>query len=304
MRPDFTIVSDGSCDLPEQVISENEIHVVHFLVSFDGNEYKREGTEIKLQDFYQKMMDNPKTYPKTAAPSPEDFYQEFRNSAKNGQDIICICISTKLSSSYQSAMIAKQMLEEEFPSVRVAVIDSLCDTLMQSVYVLEACRMRDDGCSFEETLNTMKELRKTARIFFTVGDFNYIQHGGRVGKMTSIAGTLLNVKPLITLQDGEIHSSGIRRGRRKSLEGIADLLISYLQENHCSPDDCGIIIGYSYDREEACQLQEITQKKLSETFGNAAAAKLPIARIGATIGVHAGPTSIGYGVVRRSDKLH
>ena len=303
MNPQFSIVSDGSCDLPEQVVKEKDISIVHFLVSFDGNEYKKEGVEIKLKDFYQQMVDDPKTYPKTAAPSPEDFYHAFQSRAEKGQDIICICISTKLSSSVQSAQIAKQMLEEEYPDVRVAVVDSLCATLMQSVYVLEVCRMRDEGCSFEDTLKIMEELRKTARIFFTVGSFDYIQHGGRIGRMTSIAGTLLNVKPLITLQDGEIHSSGIKRGRRKSLEGIVELLVTYLRGEDCTPDDCNIIIGYGYDREEACQLQELTRKRLTEVFGAGTSADIPICQIGATIGVHAGPTSIGYGVVRRSDRL-
>ena len=303
MKPKFSIVSDGSCDLPEQVARGKDISIVHFLVSFTGEEYLKEGVEVPLEDFYQRMVDDPKSFPKTAAPSPQDFYQAFQQRAEQGQDIICICISTKLSSSVQSAQIARQMLRENYPDIQVAVVDSLCATLMQSVYVLEVCRMRDEGRSMEETLKVMEQLQKSARIFFTVGDLSYIQHGGRIGKMTSIAGTLLNVKPLITLQDGEIHSSGIRRGRRKSLEGIVELLIAYLRKNDCTPEDCNIMIGYGYDREEALQLQTLTQTRLTEQFGLSAAAHLPLCRIGATIGVHAGPTSIGYGVVCRSDRL-
>ena len=163
--------------------------------------------------------------------------------------------------------------------------------------------MRDKGCSFEETLKIAEELQRTARILFTVGSLDYIQHGGRIGKMTSIAGTLLNVKPLITLQDGEIHSSGVKRGRKKSLEGIIELLISYLRKNDCTPDDCNIIIGYGYDYEEACRLQALTLTRLTEIFGSNASNNIEICQIGATIGVHAGPSSIGYGVVRRSDRL-
>lgn len=300
MASKFCIVSDGSCDLPEQTVRENDVAIVHFLVSFDGQEYKKEGVEIPLRDFYQRMVDAPKTYPKTAAPSPKDFYDVFQSAARKGQDIICICISSKLSSSVQSAQIAKQMLQEEYPDIRIAVVDSLCATLMQSVYVLEVCRMRDAGYSFDDTLKIMEDLKKTARIFFTVGSFDYIQHGGRIGKMTSIAGTLLNIKPLITLQDGEIHSSGVKRGRKKSLDGIVELLISYLRKSDCTSADCGIIIGYGYDYEEACQLQKLTQKRLTEVFGDDAQTEIPVCQIGATIGVHAGPTSIGYGVVQRA----
>ena len=301
MSPKFCVVSDGSCDLPEQITKEKDISIIHFLVSFDGKTYKKEGVEIELKDFYQQMVDDPKTYPKTAAPSPEDFYHVFESKVKEGLDIVCVCISTKLSSSVQSAEIARQMILEEYPNARIAVLDSLATTLMQGAYVLEVCRLRDEGCTLDHTLEVMEQLRKTARILFTVGNLDYLQHGGRIGKVTSIAGTLLNVKPLITLQDGEIHSSGIRRGRRKSLTGIIELLISYLEENGYTPDDCNILIGYCYDYDEACRLQAMTSEALKERFGTTVS--LPICQIGATIGVHAGPYSIGYGVIQRSDRL-
>lgn len=301
MKTDFCIVSDGSCDLPESIVQEHHIGIVHFLVSFDGTTYKKEGVELSLEEFYQQMVDNPKVYPMTSAPSPEAFYQVFLEKAKEHSNIICVCISTKLSSSVQSAQIARQMLEESHPDIRVAVVDSLCATLMQSAFVLELCRMRDEGHSFEETLAAAEPLKRTGRILFTVGDLDYLQHGGRIGRVTSIAGNLLNVKPLITLQDGEIHSSGIRRGRRKSLEGIVELLVSYLKKSGCTPDDCTILIGCSYDRQEGVLLQELTRKRLQEVFQKETL--LPVFSIGATIGVHAGPYSIGYGVIRRSDRL-
>ncbi len=88
------------------------------------------------------------------------------------------------------------MTEEAYPNARIILLDSLCATLMQSALVLEACRLRDAGLSVEEAARILTDLRKTARIFFTVGSFDYIQHGGRVGKMTGLAGALLNVKPL------------------------------------------------------------------------------------------------------------
>ncbi len=301
MNPKFCVVSDGSCDLPEQMIREYDVDIVHFLVSFDGKNYKREAVDIDLKDFYQHMIDDPDTIPKTAAPSPEDFYTVFERRAKEGLDILCVCISTKLSSSTQSALIAKEMLAEHYPDIRVVVLDSLCATLMQAVYVLEVCRMRDVGCSLDQTVKTMAELGKTARILFTVGDLHYLQKGGRIGKVTSIAGTLLNVKPLITLQDGEIHSSGIKRGRGKSLSGIIELLIDYLKEYGCTLEDCNIIIGYCHDYEEACRFQRMTQERLEAVFG--VQISVPICPIGATIGVHAGPYSIGYGVIKRSDRV-
>lgn len=301
MKPAFSIVSDGSCDLPERILKKKDVDVVHFLVSFDGKDYRKEGVEIRLDEFYQRMVDEPKIYPLTAAPSPDAFYQAFEKRAKQGQDIICVCISTKLSSSVQSAGIARDMLMEKYPDIRVEILDSLSCTLMQGAYVLEVCRLRDEGRSMDETLNVMHRLISTGRILFTVGDLNYLQHGGRIGKVTSIAGTLLNVKPLITLENGEIHSSGIKRGRRGSLNGVISLLTDYLKEQKCTPDDCTILTGYCYDAEEAKSFQELTMKKLREIYGFVK--EIPLCRIGATIGVHAGPYSIGYGIIRRSDRI-
>lgn len=250
-RKNFCIISDGSCDLPNSITKEKEVDVVHFPVSFDGKEYKKEGVEIALDEFYQRMVDEPKTYPMTAAPSPQDFYECFEKHAKKGTDILCICISTKLSSSLQSAGIAKEMLAETYPHIRVELLDSLSCTLMQGAYVLEVCRLRDAGRTLDETISVMKQL--------------------------------------------------ISSGRKSSLVGVIDLLISYLQENSCTPDDCTILIGYCHDKKEAETFQKMTSERLGKIFGTTAS--LPLCQIGATIGVHAGPYSIRYGIIRRSDRL-
>ena len=150
MKHRFSIISDGSCDLPEDITAEYNISIVHFLVSFDDETYKKESIEMSLDDFYKQMLTNPDTFPKTAAPSPEDFLREFTRYAAAGQDILCICISTKLSSAMQSAKIAKDMLHDEYPDVKVYVMDSLCATLMQSAFVLEACSLRDKGRPYRQ----------------------------------------------------------------------------------------------------------------------------------------------------------
>lgn len=299
MSVDFCIVSDGSCDIPSEIAGKHGVDIVHFLVSFDGADYKREGVELSLDELYQRMVEDSGTFPKTAAPSPEDFYRIFEKHAKNGEKMLCICISSKLSSSVQSAQIAVQMIKEKFPNAEIAVMDSLCCTLMQAAYVLEACRMRDGGVTLEEAVLRLEKLRSTGRILFTVGSLDYLQHGGRIGKVTQIAGSFLNLKPLITFENGEIHSSGIKRGRRASLKGIVELLADYLKEQSCRPEDCRILIGYGHDEKEADVLRDMTAERLKELYGTAPS--VSVFRIGATIAVHAGPYSIGYGIIRKSD---
>ena len=298
-EPKFSVISDGACDLPETIIQQKDIGLVHFYVTFDQKEYRKEGVEVNLDVFYQRMVDEPKVYPGTAAPSPEDFYQVFAERAKRGLDIVCVCISSKLSSSVQSAGIARDMLLENYPDIRVYILDSLSCSLGEGAFLLEVCRLRDMGLAAKQAADAMEKLRPTGRILFSVDNLNHIQHGGRIGKMTRIAGALLDVKPLITLQDGEIHPSGIKRGRRRSLDGLIDLLLFYLRDYDCGPDGCTILIGYGYDRAEAERFGQLVTRRLSEAFGSAP--DFPICRIGATVGVHAGPSSIGFGVIRRAD---
>lgn len=299
MSVQFCIVSDGSCDIPAKTAGKYGIDVVHFLVSFDGVHYQTEGVELSLADFYQQMVDEPNVFPKTAAPSPEDFFHVFEKHADRGEKILCVCISSKLSSALQSAQIGAQMIKEKRPEADVAVIDSFCCTLMQAAFVLEACRMRDAGLTLDKAVAELGKIRSTGRILFTVGSLDYLQHGGRIGKVTQVAGNFLKLRPLITLENGEIHSSGIRRGRKASLQGIVDLLVNYLEQQGCRPDECQILLGYGYDGKEAAELQDMTVRCLREHFGGEVS--LPVFRIGATIGVHAGPYSIGYGVIRKYD---
>ena len=136
---------------------------------------------------------------------------------------------------------------------------------------------------------------------FLVGNLEYLEHGGRIGKVASIAGKLLNVKPLITLKDGEIYSPGLKRGRKKSMAGTIDLLLDYMEENGYTPENCSLVIGYCYGYEEAESFQKMLMQSLEEKFGTTET--VPIHRIGATIGVHTGPYAIGIGIIRRSDMV-
>ena len=136
---------------------------------------------------------------------------------------------------------------------------------------------------------------------FLVGNLEYLEHGGRIGKVASIAGKLLNVKPLITLKDGEIYSPGLKRGRKKSMAGTIDLLLDYMEENGYTPENCSLDIGYCYGYEEAESFQKMLMQSLEEKFGTTET--VPIHRIGATIGVHTGPYAIGIGIIRRSDMV-
>ncbi len=298
MPEKIQIITDGSCDLPKELTKEKDIKVVPFYVSFDGETYLKEMEELDIREFYQKMVDHPNVFPKTSMPSVDDYYQVFEPLAKEGVPMICICITTKFSGSMQSATTARDMILEQYPDARIEVIDATVNTVLQGLYVLEACRLRDLGWEYDRLVKRILEIRESGRIFFTIGSIDYLKHGGRIGKLAGIAGSALKIKPLITLKAGEIFNSGISRNREKSMLKVIDMLKEYLDEVHAKPGEYSFAVGFGYDYEEACRFKEKLRDLVKERLG---IDEITIYQIGATIGVHTGPYPIGVGIIHRAD---
>ena len=170
MSTKYQLISDGSCDLPQDLIEQYGIRVVPFYVSYDKEHYMKEIEELPIREFYEKLMSTPGLFPKTSLPSIEDYIEAFTPYVKAGTPIICICISTKFSGSYNSANNAKEILLEDYPDAKITVIDSRINTVLQGLYVLEAVRMQKNGLSYEETVETLEKLKGTGRIFFTLNN--------------------------------------------------------------------------------------------------------------------------------------
>lgn len=294
----FQIISDSSCDLPVETIKEKNIDVVPFYISFEEGVYFKENEEIGVHEFYQKMIDNPEIFPKTSLPSIEDYIEAFTPYVKEGQDIICICITTKFSGSYNSAMNAKEVLLEDYPKANIAIVDATVNTVLQGILVLEVCKMRDAGLSFDETLANIERIKETGRIIFTVGNMDYLIHGGRVGKVMKVAVNALKIRPMIILKEGEIFPFGVARSRKKSIQKIIEKTKSHFEETGENPDDYEMVIGYGYDYEEAVAFREEIENSLKE-YSNKT--NLEIYQIGAMIGVHTGPYPIGIGLLKKYD---
>lgn len=297
MCEEFHIFSDGSCDLPPELVKAKNVTVVPFYVSFDDTCYQKEIEEIGIRDFYERMVKEPQVYPKSSMPSVQDYIDAFLPAVERGEPIICICITTKFSGSMQSAMNARGMLLEDYPDAQITVIDATINTVLQGLYVLEAVRLRDSGAGYEETVNRLEEIKSTGRIFFTVGNMEYLRHGGRIGKVAGIAGSVLGIKPIITLKQGEIFPSGIARSRKKSMDRTVELMVNYLEELGEPIDHFSLAAGYGYDYEEAVDYRDMVLEVLKEKYG---LRQLPLYQIGATIGVHTGPHPLGLGIIRKS----
>ena len=297
MSETFHIISDGSCDLPVSLTQEKNITVVPFYVSFDDEHYLKENVEIGIRDFYQQMVDKKGVYPKSSMPSVQDYEDAFLPFVKEGIPLICICITTKFSGSMQSALNAKALLLEHYPDAQIAVIDATINTVLQGQYVLEAAALRDAGLSYQETIARLEEIKSTGRIFFTVGNMEYLKHGGRIGKVAALAGGILDIRPVITLKEGEIFPSGIDRGRKRTLQKVMDLLLEYLKESSLGIECYSIAVGYGYDIEEGIAFRGHALLELQKN--GYPIHEIPVYQIGATIGVHTGPYPLGFGIIEK-----
>ncbi|MBR1599814.1 MAG: DegV family protein [Lachnospiraceae bacterium] len=295
----YQIITDSSCDIPDKMVKENKLHVVPFYVSFDQEKYYKENVEIEVREFYQRMVDNPDVFPKTSLPSVEDYIEAFTHFVKDGVDIICICITTKFSGSYNSASSARDVLLEDYPEARITVIDATVNTVLQGILVLEALRMQQNGLSYDEVVSNVDRIKSTGRIIFTVGNMDYLIHGGRVGKVMKVAVNALKIRPMIILKEGEIFPFGVARSRKKSIQKILEKTRSHFKEIGESPDDYEIVVGYGYDYEEAVSFREELIESLSEYSSKN---DIDIFQIGAMIGVHTGPYPLGIGLVRKYDR--
>ena len=297
MNEQFQIISDGSCDLPPELTAKKQIRVIPFYVSFDGTNYRKELEEIGIREFYQEMVNRKGVYPRSSLPSVQDYMDAFLPYAKAGIPMLVLCISNKLSGSMQSALSARELILEDYPDAKIRVIDTTLCTVLQGLLVLEAAAMQERGAGFEETAERIEAIKSTGRIFFTVGNLEYLQAGGRIGRVAGIAGSLLGIRPVITMKEGEIFPSGISRSRRKTLEKTIDLLRDCLQACGGAVKKYSLAAGFGYDREEAEEYRRLVVERLE---GLISLEELPLYQIGATIGVHTGPYPLGLGILERA----
>ena len=146
---DFVVISDGSGDLSPEIYRERDIVMIPFYVMLGSGDYLQQERDIGTGEFYDWMVSNPGVYPKSSTPSTQDYLRTFTEIAKRGEKAICVCITEKFSNSYQTARIARQMLLEDYPDAQLEIINCMMNTVLQGLYVLQACELRDAGVGFE-----------------------------------------------------------------------------------------------------------------------------------------------------------
>lgn len=291
----FKVFTDSACDLPQTYIDKYKITRLPFSITFDGNDFQYEIEELSIETFYQKLTSS-KVFPKTSQVTIQEYEDQFFPVLSAGYDILVFTLSSHFSGSYQSAVNAAKELGEQFPERSIIVIDSAQATGGQGLLVLEACRMRKAGLSIEETRQRIEMMKQDSRIFFTLDTLEYLQKGGRIGKASALAGTILNLKPVIQLKDGELLPIGTVRGIKKAYQKIVAEAHNYFLENGFNIEEYQFVFCHGITPKEGDYLKDLANKS-GFVFD------LEDFLIGATIGTNTGPSGIGIAFVKKYEYI-
>lgn len=275
MTKSVQIVTDSTADIPAELARQHGITVVPLKVIFSDEEFYRDGIDLTTEQFFTRLEQLPAS---TSQPSPAEFLEVYRPLAEQGLDIISVHISAALSGTVHSAQAARALL----PDASIEVIDSKVTSVPLGMAALAAARAVEAGKDRAEVLELLNAILSSTGIYFMVDTLEYLQRGGRIGRAQGLLGTLLNIKPILMLKDGQVTPFDKVRGRAKGLERLAGVLDEAAKQG---PVKYGITHGNT--PELFAQLEE----KLTARAGFGPDLSC---RVGGVIGAHVGPSVIGF----------
>ncbi|MED0970533.1 DegV family protein [Bacillus paramycoides] len=270
------IITDSAADLPEELLQAYDIDLIPLRVYDEAETEYLDGVTLKSVTLLQKMREGA-AY-RTSLPSLETFQEKFVSYAKEGNPCIYLAFSSELSGTYQSSVVIKEEVKETYAELDLEIIDTKCASLGQGLVVLEAAKMAKEGASKEEILNRVAFLMEHMEHIFTVADLQYLVRGGRLSKVAGFIGGLLNIKPILNVEEGKLVPLEKVRGKKKVLSRIVDIM------EERGKDLKGQTIGMTHgdDLETAESLKAL----ITERFG---CEVFIVNTIGAAIGAHTGP---------------
>jgi DegV family protein with EDD domain len=271
------IVTDSTAYLSEATAREHDIRVVPLYVHF-GEEAFKEGVEISDKEFYARLKEAP-TLPTTSQPSAGEFHQVFEELTEAGHEIVTLTISSKLSGTWNSAMAAKEML----PGANISVVDTFSTAVGLHLMVSAAIEAAAAGTTREEIVERIEEIKKTSQLWFVVDTLEYLAKGGRIGNARAFMGTLLKVKPILTLQDGAIEPCEQVRSKPKALARMIEIAQEYVGSK--GPQAKVAVLNALVPEEADALGQELVERM--------GCAPPLVGDLGPVIGTHTGPGVVG-----------
>ena len=271
----YQIITDSCCDLTEAQLQQLQVTCANLTVLYKGENHSNFSDPVAVKAFYDELRQG--VTATTAAANPDDWSALMQAALKEGRDVLAIAFSSGLSTTYQSAVIAAKDLQEEYPHRTICVVDSRCAALGQGLLIYHACRKRDEGMSLEDLAAWLETNKYNVCHWVTVDDLSHLKRGGRISATTALMGTMLNVKPIIHVDnDGHLINCAKVRGRKAAME----YLVKRFGETATDFDT--VFIGHGDCPEDAAALEAMLREKYNIK-------DVTTGYVGPVIGAHTGP---------------
>ena len=279
---DYKITTDSTTDITPELVDELELHVIPMIFTVDGKDYRNtpDNKDLDPHEFYEMLRNGKQSL--TTQINGETFKDEVRPFLDNGLDVLHLCFSSGLSSTYNSIRLAAEDLLEEYPDRKIIIVDTLAASMGEGLIVYHAGVLRKQGKSIDEVAAWVEENKLKLAHWFTVDDLNFLKRGGRLSGAAAFFGTVLNIKPVLHIDDeGHLIPIDKIRGRRKSLECLVD----HMAKTAVNPSEQVIFISHGDALEDA----QYVEKLVRERFG---VKTVFMNHIGPVIGSHSGPGTV------------
>lgn len=272
------IVTDSTSYLPQDYIKQYDISIVSLGVTWVAKTQRE--LDVNLSSFYAEL-EKTGEIPKSSQPSPNEMYQAFEKIVQEGHSIVAIFLSSEMSGAYTSAHLVRTMILEKYPAAEIELIDSRTNCMQLGYIALTAAKAAAEGKSMDEVVAAAKFAISHSRFLFTPETLTYLKKGGRIGSASALLGTLLQIKPILTVNNGKTDIYTKVRTKKRAVEALVEGLMKDLESHKL----LGVTVHHINAQEEG----EALAKKLSDRLG----IHVDIQSIGPVIGLHVGPGSIG-----------
>ena len=273
------IIADSTCYLPKEYIDKYNVSIVSLNVLLNGKSYRE--TDLENDWFYKEMSKSP-SIPTSSQPSIDDFYKAIESQVKEGHDIVGIFLSSDMSGTFSTSNLVKEMILEKYPNANIVMLDSRSNCMQAGYAILEAAKAAADNKSLDEVVSIAKSVIENSKFIFFPDTLDYLKKGGRIGGAAALFGSLLQIKPILTVTDGKTTVLTKVRTKKKAIDKIIDTV---MEQNLKSPIK-GLIVHHINCESEGQELANKLQDKLGIS-------NIKIQSIGPIIGLHVGPGSIG-----------
>ena len=275
----FKILTDSTADLPESWTQEHDVQVLGLTIQLDGQTYETVGPDkLTSEQLLAKMESGSK--PTTSQINVGQFEDVFRQYAQEGTAVLYVAFASALSGTYQSAVMAREMVLEDYPEAIITILDTKAASMGEGLLVMKAVEARAAGQSLEQTADLLQSLVPRVKTYFLVDDLNHLMRGGRISKAAALMGSLVNIKPIIAVTaDGSLDSVAKVRGKKKAQAEVVRMTLETISEPL-------VVIAYAGEKEVAENVKE-------QLLASGQVTEVLILPLGPVISTHTGPGTLG-----------